>query len=93
METEQRTILDSLCVAKRVDPSRSREDEYRTMFAPYRESISNPFFTPIISVYYREELHPLETGPVMWFKIATVCFCFETLINKDATKGYSELCP
>lgn len=52
MEMEQGPILDSLCVMKRVDPSLSHEDEYRTLFVPHRESISGLFFTPIISVYY-----------------------------------------
>lgn len=61
MEMERGSICDSLCVAKRVDPSLSREDEYGTMFAPHWESISRLFFTPIISVYYREEVYPLET--------------------------------
>lgn len=36
MEMEQGPILDSLCIVKRVDPSLSHEDEYRTMSVPHK---------------------------------------------------------
>lgn len=52
IEMERGPVHDSLCVVKRVDPSLSQEDKYRTMFAPHREHISSAVFTPIISVYY-----------------------------------------